>query len=194
MRIAVLAAVLIAFAAQAQIPYEARKGAEKRLEADPNILDRVDNFCVGLKIKDACLTPGSSLAGGGAGTCKRLFHHDHQAGVTTIDLTCVPDAKVVIMRDLPPGGFAFVDHARCAKMHNSNACAPLNPMPSDRFCRGRQRAANCTVELTNDGNIEQHEGVCTQTVEYEGYGFHRAKRDVIICLAQERFRRWYLPR
>lgn len=177
----------------AQIPPESRKQAIERLRADPTIYDRVDNFCQGRQRMDSCWMPGSVFAGGGAGTCKRQIQHDHGTGVTTIDLMCLRNAKVVIDRDLPTGGFAL-DPATCAKMHSINACRPLDPMASDRFCRGRQPGEVCTAELTHEGTIEQHQGLCSQLVEYQGYGLHRAKRDVIICRAKERIRRTYMPR
>lgn len=189
------AAALIFFCipVHAEIPPEALKQATERMRADPTIYDRVDNFCEGRQIKDSCWMPGSVFAGGGAGTCKRQFQHDHKTSVTTIDLVCLRNAKVTIDRKLPAGGFAF-DPARCAQMHAMNACKPLDPMASDRFCTGRQAGESCTAELTHESTIEQHDGICTQLVEYQGYGVRRAKRDVILCRAKEPVRHTYLPR
>lgn len=177
----------------AEIPPQALKQAQDRLIADPQVLDRTDNFCQGRQYKDACRMPGSVFAGGGDGTCARTFYYVHSTGVTTIDLTCKLDAKVVIDRKLPTGGFAY-DPARCKMMHSLTACRPLDQMASDQFCREKRPGQSCTAELTHEGKPEQHEGICVQTVEYRGYGVSRAKRDVILCRPEDAVRRTYFPR
>lgn len=190
-----LAACLICvwLPAHAEIPPDALKQARARLVADPTLYDRVDNFCRGRQVREACSLPGSVFGGGGDGTCKRMFNHDHNTGITTIDLSCQRDAKVEIDRQLPTGGFAY-DPARCKMMHSLTACRPLDPMASDQFCREKRPGQSCTAELTHEGKPEQHKGVCVQTVEYQGYGIRRASRDVILCRPEDAVRRTYFPR
>lgn len=177
----------------AEIPPQALKRTQERLIADPTILDRTDNFCQGRQFKDACWMPGTVFAGGGDGICWRTFYYDHKAGTTTIVLTCKLDAKVVIDRKLPTGGFAY-DPTRCKMMRSLTACRPLDPVASDQFCREKRLGQSCTAELTHEGKLEQHEGMCVQTVEFQGYGTLRAKRDVILCRPEDAVRRTYFPR
>lgn len=157
--------------------------AVRRLQANPQAFDRVDNFCLGKKPGAACSIPGTTFEGGGAGICR----NDVARGASTIDMTCVRPAEVLIDRKLPchPVREAMPDGTINPPplSEYSEYCEPMVPIPADRFCRDKPIDSACTVELTYQGKSERHEGVCRQTSEIVGspHPHHDLRREVITC-------------
>lgn len=164
--------------------------ARDRLKANPNLFDRYDRYCADKRPGDACTIPGNTLAGGGNGKC----NNEINARLSTIDLTCERAGIVKIDRKLPAGGFVNDESLCRAKAKAATEvekketeqwnCAPLQPVPADRFCVGKAVGSSCTVELVYWGNTEHNEGICKTMTEVEGFyyqGRRVAKREVIRC-------------
>lgn len=169
--------------------------AIKRLERNRNAFDRSDQFCAGKFRGDACAILGSRLAGGGEGVCENEINR----AAFTIDLYCKRTGLAVIERGLPEGG--FVAEAMLCAGADANAdaprpwnCTPLAEIPADRFCRGKSVGQACTVAMSYDGTPEQHEGICREATQHEGFyyqGRRIATRQVILCMAPEAIERSY---
>lgn len=161
------------------------KPAESRLKDNPNAYDRVDMYCVGKRLHDACSIPGSTFSGGGAGLCisRVIIEYPFMRRYATIDMTCVLQEPVVIARDTPchpDANFQRDDNGRYSR--TDKFCEPLLPTPPDRFCRDREIGAACMVELSYQGKQEQEQGVCKMTEETVGHeDGYPAKRPVIFC-------------
>lgn len=169
---------------------------ENRMRENPELFDRHDNFCSDKKPDDECMIPGSRLAGGGNGVCRRTVN----SGNSTIDLSCERVDYVNIFRDLPSGG--FVPESRtCASPQLAEqlsrtpyACKPQAAPYVDRFCRGKSVGDACMVELSVGGARETNAGTCQQVTEKEGYylyGRGVATRETIRCEASEPVKRTF---
>lgn len=195
-------ALLCLPAAADLLPPQAHEAA-MRLRANPDAFDRIDNFCSDKKRGDACTIPGSVLAGGGEGVCKNELNRS----TFTIDLSCEREGRVAIDRKLPEGGFVH-DDSLCRQQAKEAAsgnvppgesrwnCAPLDPMPADRFCQGKAAGNACAVELRYQGTTQTHEGVCKQVREFSGFyyqGRRTATREVIRCEPETAVTRTFSP-
>jgi hypothetical protein len=170
--------------------------ARERLKNNPNVYDRVDDYCKDRKPGAVCSIPGPTFAGGGEGVCR----NEYSSSSPTIDLSCVRSGEVQIDRKLPDGGFVH-DASLCSRPKDKDCgfgkeipggpecpsrwnCKPMKPTPADQFCRSKGVGSACTVELIYLGRSERHEGICTIIVETERFyyqGHREAKRDVIRC-------------
>lgn len=168
--------------------------AAARLHDNPKAFDRIDTFCNGKRVGDACSIPGDTFAGGGEGVCSNAINRQ----TSTIDLSCVRTGRVSIDRKLPDGGFVH-DRILCSgNGQTGNAatsdtprwnCKPLVPTPADQFCKGKTVGAACTVKLVYESEAlgdkhEQYEGVCKHIVQTESVYFrgrHTATREVVQC-------------
>lgn len=170
--------------------------AQERLQANPNVYDRVDDYCKDKKPGAVCSIPGNTFAGGGEGICKNAFN----PWKSTIDLSCVRKGEVWIDRKLPEGGFVN-DSNLCAREKDEDCgfgkkipggpecpsrwnCKPMNPTPADQFCKNKNVGSSCTVELIYQGKTERHDGICSMIVETERFyyqGHREATRNVIRC-------------
>ncbi|ENO89516.1 hypothetical protein [Thauera linaloolentis] len=167
------------------------EAAIKRLERNRNAFDRSDQFCAGKFRGDACAILGSRLAGGGEGVCDNEINR----ATFTIDLYCKRTGLALIERSLPKDGFV-AEAALCADAEASRPwnCAPLPETPADRFCQGKSIGQACTVAMSYDGRPEQHEGICREETQREGFyyqGRRVATRQAILCMAPEAVERRY---
>jgi len=196
-RFALAAAIFLVFkiaAADVIPPHIA--ALENRMRENPDLFDRHDNFCSDKKPKDDCLIPGSRLAGGGNGLCRRSI----DSAASTIDLSCELVDNVSIFRDLPPGGFV-PDSRTCESPQTAEQlsrtpypCKPQVAPYVDRFCRGKAVGDACAVELSVDGAKESNAGSCQKVTEKEGYylyGRRIATRETIRCEAAEPVKRTF---
>jgi len=171
--------------------------AWKRLNANPDTYDQVDNFCNGKKRGESCSIPGTTFSGGGMGICRNAVNDNG----SSINMSCVRNGEVWIDRKLPDGGFVINDPYLCQSDRNRDTarkwnCTPMVPTPSDLFCKGKSIGDRCTVELRYQGNHEQHEGICNQIVETENFyyqGRRTATRQVILCEPPALVQRSYAP-
>lgn len=177
--------------AQADLLPPPAESAMKRLDRNRNAFDRTDQFCAGKFRGDACTIPGSRLAGGGDGVCQNEINRS----TFSIDLYCKREGLAVIQRGLPEGGFV-AEPALCAEAQAPHPwnCTPLPEIPADRFCQGKSVGQSCTVDMGYDGTPEQHQGVCREETQREGFyyqGRRVATRQVILCTAPEDIERVY---
>jgi len=170
--------------------------AKIRLYDNPNAYDRVDNFCKGKKNGATCSISGSTFSGGGEGICTSAVDREN----ASIDLSCIRKGEVDIDRKLPEGGFVN-DSYLCQMGEDKQTgqkwnCKPASPTPADRFCQHQPVGGRCTVELTYQGKLERHEGICRQMTETKNFyymGRRTATREVIRCEPPETATRVYTP-
>lgn len=169
---------------------------ENRMRENPDLVDRHDNFCADKKPNDDCAIPGSRLAGGGNGICRRSVNSSN----ATIDLACELLNRPNIFRDLPSGGFV-ADSRSCETPQLAEQlsrtpypCKPQAAPYVDRFCRGKAAGDACAAELFVDGAREINAGTCqkiTETDSYYLYGRRVATREAIRCEAPEPVKRTF---
>ncbi|MES3025973.1 MAG: hypothetical protein V4857_30700 [Pseudomonadota bacterium] len=178
------------------------QAAQERLRANPNTFDRFDTYCAGKRPGALCTIAGNTFAGGGKGVCTNAINESK----SSIDLSCVRSERVEIDRKLPAGGFVH-DADLCARQATIIAtedgqenrrwnCTPEHPAPADRFCRGKAVGSACTAELSREGSMEKHAGVCTAATETENFyyqGRRLAKREVIKCEPGQPAKHIYAP-
>ena len=177
--------------------------AVTRLKDNPNAYDRVDDFCNGKKKGDACTLPGNLFEGGGEGRCINELNRS----TFTLDMSCQRPGSVVIERGLPDEGFLHDDDL-CRQQAKEQAtengapttarwnCKPLDPMPTDRFCRGKAVGSACTVELRYQGQRSQADGTCQQFTEKQGFYYQGRRimtREVIRCEPPRTVTRTFTP-
>jgi hypothetical protein len=171
------------------------ENAQQRMQENPDIYDRVDDFCRDRKPQMACTISGSTFSGGGTGTCVR----EYSGKSKTIDLYCVRTSEVLIDRQLPDNRFVddedlcstnWDDCGKFGTVHNGVECkspwncTPLTPTPHDQFCKGKVVGNQCTVVLNYLGKEERHQGLCKTTIETDTFyhrGYHTRTSRVINC-------------
>ncbi len=172
---------LICGVAQADLLPPGAEDAVKRIQKNPKAFDRTDQFCTDKVPGDACTISGSRLAGGSRGVCSNEINRTN----LTIDLSCNRQGFMNIDRGLPEGGFVAAPEL-CASggMPGIWSCTPLTQTPVDRFCQGKSVNDACVVSMTYEGVSEQHEGICREVTQREGFYFrgrHLATRQVVLC-------------
>lgn len=144
--------------------------ARDRLKNNPDVYDRVDNFCQGKKPKDRCTISGPVVSGGGEGIC---INDQTNRYSDTIDLGCIRIQNARIDRDIPDG-----------------------EMKSDRFCKGKKVESSCKIEFTYDDTRQTADGTCSLKIETERYynqGYHERSRSTIQCQPEPLPERTYTP-
>lgn len=140
-----------------------------RLSNNPNIYDRVDNFCQGKKPRDACTISGPVISGGGEGTCINAQTNSYS---TTIDLSCVRTKYVEIDRQLSESGL------------------------KDRFCTFVKIGNPCVLEFVYEDKKQKGMGTCNVQIETNRYyyqGYHENSRSTIQCQPEPLPARTYTP-
>ncbi|MFA6189635.1 MAG: hypothetical protein WC680_10205 [Sulfuricurvum sp.] len=144
------------------------QAARDRLSNNPNVYDRVDNFCQGKKPRDACTIIGSVISGGGEGVCSNAPKDSD-----IIDLRCIRTNHVDIYRAIPDG-----------------------ENQSDRFCKGKKVGSSCKIEFTYDYQTQTAPGTCNieiETTRYYYQGYHEKSRSTIQCQPKPLPARTYTP-
>ncbi len=108
--------------------------AQERLFSNPQIYDRVDQYCKGKNPKAECEISGTVWEGGGKGVCVNRYSQTENS----IDLSCERAGEIRIFRGSPDG---------------SNA---------DRFCRGKKVGSVCTAEFIYQGDEMHADGKCVE--------------------------------
>ncbi len=125
--------------------------AQERLFSNPQIYDRVDQYCKGKNPESACEISGTVWEGGGKGVCVNRYSQTEKS----IDLFCKRADEIRIFRGTTDG---------------SNA---------DRFCRGKKVGSVCTAEFIYQGDEMHADGKCVENFvrkspyERERYGGHQ---------------------
>lgn len=184
------AALLVCLPVSADVISPESVSAVQRLGNNPNAFDQVDNFCLGKKPKDACLIPGSIIAGGGKGICV----NEVSRGAGAITMSCVRQGTLKIDRDIPchPHDLSNSNN-RLAKIEVPVFCESMLPIPTDKFCRDKKIGNPCTVKFIFEGKAGVNEGVCIEKEEVVGEHHPHAyvTRKVISCESQEKIKRQY---
>ncbi|MFZ2890964.1 hypothetical protein [Sulfuricurvum sp.] len=163
--------------------------AQERLQSNPTIFDRSDQFCLGKKPQESCVITATHFSGGGEGVCINGQSADKSE---KIDLICQRSENIYIERGLPKGGFV-ADSRVCSKGKNiskhpqerNKNCKPILPPPPDRFCRAKKSGDSCTVEFTYHDKNEKETGVCREMFEEEHYYLYGHRSDTRIVLRCE---------
>lgn len=159
-------------------PFETR--LPERLADNPRVYDRVDNFCTGKKIGEACSVPGDVFAGGGEGVClNKIVSEDITLRYGTIDLLCVQNNPPVYDRKLPCDPVEEGTEA-----HPITVCKYMTPPPADQFCANKKLGDACSVSFSYQGNAEQREGICALSKEVIAEKAHYGAdltRPVVLC-------------
>ncbi len=146
------------------------QAAQDRLRNNPNVYDRVDNFCQGKKPQDRCTVSGPIISGGGEGVCINTQTNSYS---DSIDLACIRTKYVDIDRDIAEG-----------------------ENKSDRFCKAKKLGSPCNIEFVYDDKMHTAAGTCKIQIETKRYyyqGYHNESRSTIQCQAEPLPERTYIP-
>lgn len=174
--------ILWSATAHADVLLPAEVDAHDRFRKQPDVWDRTDQYCDGRKVNDVCHIPGTKLAGGGAGVCKRVLEDRS----SYVDLKCDLDDPIYFDRKYPDGKFQLINRECSKEDSNRWSCEPP-PRIADQFCTGKNEGDACTVAYRQAAKRSGSEdGRCRPDTETrEGYwqGRLTLSRPVLSCQA-----------
>ena len=138
--ICILLTLLINHTTHADVLSTEAENAHVRAKNHPDVFDRTDQYCTGLKIKSKCVIPGNAFEGGGEGECWKVINEKEGF----IDLYCQPLLTLDLDRQIPEGPY-LADKYRCNDPDRPQLKCEQPKLVFDKYCENKIERQSCTV-------------------------------------------------